>query len=103
MAEFAEKVLSYTEGMDQEAFAADTRTFDAVLRNQELIGEAATHIPQAVRDEHPETGWRRIVAISNRIVHGYLGIDEDVVWDIVQSDVPELLRSIQFLFGTTDE
>ena len=50
MAEFAEKVLSYTEGMDQEAFVTDTRTFDAVLRNLELIGEAATHIPQAVRD-----------------------------------------------------
>ena len=58
MIEFSEKVLSYTDGMDQDAFIADRRTYDATLRNLELIGEAATHIPDAVRQAHPNIQWR---------------------------------------------
>ena len=53
MIEFAEKVLAYTEGMDKEAFILEGRTYDATLRNIELIGEAATHVPGHVREEHP--------------------------------------------------
>ena len=54
MIEFAERVLSYTEGLDQEQFTADERTYDATLRNIELIGEAATHVPGYVREAHSE-------------------------------------------------
>ena len=65
--------------MDQERFVADLRTYDATLRNLELIGEAAAHIPQHVRHAHQEVEWQRIVATRNRVAHAYLGIDEDVV------------------------
>ena len=95
MIQFAERVLSYTKGMDQSAFIADKRTYDAVLRNIELIGESATHIPGYVRDAHPEIEWRRIIGARNRVAHGYLGIDDDVVWDIVQTDVPALLSRLR--------
>ena len=54
MIEFSEKALSYTEGMDRDAFIADGLTYDATLRNLELIGEAATHIPSEVREAYPE-------------------------------------------------
>ena len=54
MISFAEKVISYTEGLTQEAFVADDLRFDATVRNLELIGEAATHIPDPVRGVHPE-------------------------------------------------
>ena len=97
MIEFAEKVLSYTKGMDQERFITDTRTYDATLRNIELIGEAATHVPRHVREAHPEIEWRRIVATRNRVAHGYLGIDDDVVWDVIQSDIPDLLPKLRSL------
>ena len=76
MLEFAEKVLSYTNGMDQAAFLADERTYDATLRNLELIGEAATHVPRTVREQHPDIQWRQIIATRNRVAHGYLGMDE---------------------------
>lgn len=89
MLEFGEKVLSYTEGMDQAGFVTDTLTYDATLRNLELIGEAATRIPSEVREAHSEIQWRDIIATRNRLAHGYLGIDDDVIWDIIQNDVPK--------------
>ena len=100
MIEFGEKVLSYTEGMDQAAFLADTRTYDATLRNIELIGEAATHIPNEVRDAHPEIEWRRIIGTRNRVAHGYLGMDDDVIWDVVRTDIPNLLPELRGMLST---
>ncbi len=101
MIEFAERVLSYTQGMDQDAFIADRRTYDATLRNIELIGEAATHVPGHVRDAHPQIEWRSIVGARNRLAHGYLGIDDDVVWDIVETDIPRVLAQLRRLLALT--
>ena len=103
MIEFSEKVLSYTDGMDQDAFVADGRTYDATLRNLELIGEAATHIPNEVRAAHPEIQWRRIIGTRNRVAHGYLGLDDDVIWDIISTDIPKLLPALRNLLDTTSE
>lgn len=92
-----EKVMSYTEGMDQTAFVADGRTYDATLRNLELIGEAATRIPDSVRESREEIPWRRMIGTRNRIIHGYLGIDDDVVWSIIRDDIPELTLQLSGL------
>ncbi|GHA88525.1 HepT-like ribonuclease domain-containing protein [Modicisalibacter luteus] len=89
---FAEKVLSYTDGLDQEHFINHDLTYDATLRNLELIGEAATRIPDAVRQKHPEVPWRMIIATRNRLIHAYLGIDDDTIWSIIQDNIPELLQ-----------
>ena len=91
MIDFAGKALTYTSEMDQESFIASGLTYDATLRNLELIGEAATHIPDDVRAAHPEIPWRMIIATRNRLIHGYLGIDDDTLWSIIQDDLPELL------------
>ena len=103
MIEFSTKVLSYTARLDQEGFIAETLVYDATLRNLELIGEAATHIPTQVREAHPEIQWRRTIATRNRLAHGYLGMDDDVIWDIIQTDVPKLLTALQELLKTTNE
>jgi uncharacterized protein with HEPN domain len=97
MIDFVGKVLAYTEGLDQASFVASGLTYDATLRNLELIGEAATHIPDAVRDAHPEIPWRMIIATRNRLIHGYLGIDNDTLWSIIRDDIPELLSMLQKL------
>jgi uncharacterized protein with HEPN domain len=97
MIEFAEKVLTYTKGLDQAGFVKNELTYDATLRNLELIGEAATHIPDEVRNARPEIPWRMIIATRNRLIHGYLGIDEDTLWSIIQDDVPELLPVLEAL------
>ncbi len=94
---FAEKVIAYTDGLDQAAFVASDLNYDATVRNLELIGEAATRIPDAVRTANPKLQWRLIIATRNRLIHGYLGIDNDTLWSIVQSDIPALLPQLQEL------
>ncbi len=95
MIDFAEKVLAYTHGLDQAAFESSGLNYDATLRNLELIGEAATHIPDAVRQTYPDIPWRMIVATRNRLIHGYLGIDNDTVWSIIQDEVSTLLQQLE--------
>lgn len=102
MIQFAEKIQSFTDGMDQDSFVSDALTYDATLRNLELIGEAATHIPDAVRKANPEVPWRTIVGTRNRVVHGYLGIDDDLLWDIIQNDIPVLLSALRRILGVTE-
>lgn len=96
---FCERVLSYTQGMDLPTFLANPMAYDAVLRNIELIGEAASHIPVEVRATHSDIAWRDIIDARNRMAHGYLGIDDDIVWDIVQTDIPKLLSQLRRLLG----
>ena len=98
---FAGKVLTYTEGFDQASFETSGLTYDATLRNLELIGEAATHLPDTFRQAHPEVPWRMVVATRNRLIHGYLGIDNDTLWSIISDDVPALLQQLQRLDADT--
>ncbi len=97
MIAFAEKVISYTDGFDQESFVTSGLNYDATLRNLELIGEAAANIPDEVRQKSPQIPWRMVVATRNKLIHGYLGIDNDTLWSIIQDDVPVLLKELQKL------
>lgn len=98
MIAFATKILSYTQGLDQRSFEATGLVYDATLRNLELIGEAATHIPDDVRTRTAERiPWRLIIATRNRLIHAYLGIDNDTVWSIIQDDVPALSKALRDL------
>lgn len=101
MIRFAENVMDYTSGMDQAMFVSSSLNYDATLRNLELVGEAATHIPENIRKENPSISWRMIIATRNRLIHGYLGIDDDTLWSIITDEVPELLSSLEKLIKTT--
>mgnify|MGYP003383244650 FL=1 len=81
--------------MNQSAFLASGITFDATLRNLELIGEAASRVPDDVRLANPEIPWRMIIATRNRLIHAYLGIDDDTIWSIIQDDLPPLLTGLK--------
>jgi len=103
MISFAEKVLAYTEGLDRQQLEANGLTYDATVRNLELIGEAATRIPATIREHAPLIQWREIIATRNRLIHGYLGIDNDTLWSIIQDDVPPLLNALLALKKAADE
>ena len=90
MIAFCDKALAYTKGLDRSTFAADPMRYDATLRNLELIGEAATHVPEHARAAAADVPWRMIVAARNRLIHGYLGIDDDTLWSIVGDDLGPL-------------
>ena len=103
MIEFGEKVLAYTEGLDRDGFIADELTYDATLRNLQLIGQAATHIPSEVREAHPDIPWRAIVGTRNRLAHSYLSISNNIIWTIIQDAIPNLLPALRDLVNTTNE
>jgi uncharacterized protein with HEPN domain len=60
-----------------------------------LIGEAARHIPDDVKSAHPEIPWRMMIATRNQLIHGYLGIDSDIIWSIIHADLPALLSMLE--------
>ena len=71
---FAENVISYSNDLDQVSFVISGLNYDATVRNLELIGEAATHVPDEVRQQYPQIPWRMVIATRNRLIHGYLGL-----------------------------
>ena len=73
------------------------------MRNLEPIGEAATPIPEDVREANPQIPWRLVIATRNRLIHGYLGIDNDTLWSVIQDDIPPLLTNLEALKKAVDE
>jgi uncharacterized protein with HEPN domain len=94
---FARRALEYTQGFDQCSFIADRKTYDATIRNLELIGEAATRIPVDIRERFPAIPWRQIIATRNRLIHAYLGIDDDTLWSIITDDIPPMLAELELI------
>ena len=72
-----------------------------MLRNLELIDEAATHVPENVQSQYPDIPWRLVNAARNRLIHGFLEIDDDTVWSIIQDDVPILLSALEQIQAST--
>lgn len=85
-----ERIHRYTADMDRAAFLNDERTYDAVLRNLEILGEAAKRVPDHVRQQVPAIEWRGITGMRDWIVHAYFGLDPDILWDVIERKVPEL-------------
>jgi len=89
------RVRSYTAGMDQEALVNNNMAYDAVLRNLEIIGEAAKQIPKDVRQQMPQLEWTKIVGMRNWLAHSYFAVNADIVWDVVENKVPELEQVVE--------
>lgn len=88
-----DRILTYTT--DGEAqFLGDPKTQDAVVRNLEVIGEAARGVSRETREAHPEVPWRQIAGTRDRIIHGYFNVSLKVVWDIVGNDLPNLRDAV---------
>lgn len=94
MIESGQKIMTYTAGLTFGEFISDSKTIDAVIRNFEIIGEAANRLPEEFKDEHPEVEWHRIRGFRNRIVHDYSGIDYDIVWQIKESFLPDTIEKL---------
>jgi uncharacterized protein with HEPN domain len=85
----------YTEGMTFEEFAADARTIDAVVRNLMTIGESTRWIPEPIKDAHREVPWRTLRGVRNVVVHEYFGVDSEILWESVRSDLPPLAPKLE--------
>jgi uncharacterized protein with HEPN domain len=97
----AAEIAHFTEGMDYAAFAQDAKTLKAVTANFAIIGEAANHVPDEIRESHPEIAWNQMRNMRNIIVHVYHGVDPAIVWDTLKNDLPDLLRQLERLIKET--
>lgn len=99
MIECGERIQSYTEE-GQGAFLRDRKTQDAVVRNFEVIGEAAKRVSQATRNRAPNVPWARIAGFRDVLIHQYAGVDLAELWKRVEQDLSPLLRDLRMLLST---
>ena len=88
--ETIDKAERFVEGMSFDEFINDDRTTFAAVRALEIIGEASKNLPQPLKDGYPQVFWQDIVAMRNRIVHAYFGVDLEIVWETIHDDLPIL-------------
>lgn len=91
------KIEEYTREMTFENFKNDTKTIDAVVRNIEVIGEAAKHIPADIRVKHIEIPWKEIIGTRSKVIHEYFGVDVEILWKTITEDIPLLKKQISDL------
>lgn len=89
------KIESFARGMVFDEFIKDVKTIDAIIRNIEIIGEAARHISPEVRLKYIEIPWKEIIGTRNKVLHEYFGIDEKILWKTIQEDLPLLKEQIE--------
>jgi len=91
------EIQDFTRDMDYEAFKEDSKSIRAVEMNFIIIGEAANQIPEDVEEQYPAIPWNLMRAMRNRIVHVYFNVDEKLMWDTVQKDLPPLIPQLERL------
>ena len=82
------RIEEYTRGLTFNSFVEDRKTVDAVIRNFEIIGEATKHIPERIRRDYPKVPWKDMAGMRDKLIHGYFGVQLDVVWKTVKERLP---------------
>lgn len=100
MLESAEKIHKYTKAYDFSKFIKDDRTIDAVIRNFEVIGEAASRIEPDFQLIHSQIPWRKLKGYRNKLIHEYFGVDYQIVWEIIQDELTNLISSLEEISDT---
>lgn len=88
------RIADYTSGMTYEAFLADTKTQDAVIRNLEIIGEAAKNLSEQLKAKHATIPWKGMAGIRDKLIHHYFGVNLDIVWQVVTSELSPVIAPL---------
>jgi uncharacterized protein with HEPN domain len=89
------KITDFTKNMSLKEFLKDDKTYDAVMRNLQIIGEAIKHLPANVRKDHKNVDWKKAAGLRDIVVHEYFGINKDIIWDVIRNKIPELKREVK--------
>jgi uncharacterized protein with HEPN domain len=90
-----DQIKQYVEGYTLEQFVNDRKTQDAIVRNLEIMGEAAKHVSAALKKRHPEIPWKSMAGVRDRLIHDYFGINHEIVWQILTQELPSLELNIR--------
>ncbi|GJQ34128.1 MAG: DUF86 domain-containing protein [Anaerolineales bacterium] len=102
MLDNARRAIRFAEDMSYEAFIRDEKSVYAVIRAVEIVGEAASKLPEDFRAKYPGLPWREIRGMRNKLVHNYFGINMEVVWQTIQEDLPALIGPLENALGQAD-
>lgn len=97
MIDAAKKIRKYCSGYNYEQFLEDERTIDAVIRNFEIIGEAANRLHPDVQAANKGIEWNKIRGFRNRLIHEYFGVDHKIVWQIIESELDDLILELEHI------
>jgi uncharacterized protein with HEPN domain len=92
-------VADFTSGMDFESFSRDRKTVNAVIRSLEILGEAAKNIPQEFKEKYPAMPWKRMAGMRDKLIHEYHGVDLEIVWQVIKSELPPLAEKLNAIFN----
>lgn len=101
--EAMDRIIAYTTSLSYEQFMADTRTQDAVLRNIEIIGEAAKTLSATLKKAHRDILWRDMAGMRDKVIHHYFGLNYDIVWNVAQRQIPQLLPKIRAILEQLED
>jgi uncharacterized protein with HEPN domain len=98
--ESSAKINAYIAGLSYDDFLNDDKTIDAVLRNLEIIGEAAKRIPEKIRQQRSDIEWLKVIGLRNILIHQYSGVDLEIVWQIITQKLPLFEQQIKNILDT---
>ncbi|MFH1294142.1 MAG: DUF86 domain-containing protein [Pseudomonadota bacterium] len=101
--EAIERIRLYTAGMDEAGFTGEQKTIDAVLRNFQVIGEAARHVPKEIQASHPDVPWSVMIGMRHVLVHDYDTVDTSTLWLTIQQDLPPLVPKLRRLLKAAEK
>jgi len=97
IAEALDRIFEYVQEMDYENWLKDRKTIDAVVRNLEVIGEAAANMPESIQEQFADIPWGKMKGMRNILAHEYFGLDNQVLWKTIQEDLPPLKQALEKL------
>lgn len=92
-----ERILEYSNGLNYEMLINDNKTYDAILRNIEIIGEAVKNIPEEIKNKNNYIEWKKIAGLRDVVIHDYFGLNNELIWDVIKNKIPELKQDLDKL------
>jgi len=96
-------IVEYVNGLSFEEFCQDRKTYSAVIREFEIIGEAAGKLPESIREKYNHIEWQDIKDFRNLLIHEYFGVDLEIVWNVIKDDLPGVLNAVNEILDAASE